>query len=311
MKKFLINVLALAFVCVVLTAGIGIIKDPYNVFSWNNMKQKNAAPNYNYIKTRYLIENPDKFDTYVFGSSRVGNIHVEKMEDCRAYNLFYYSCPLSENLETLNVLLENDVVVKKIYLGVDAMSYTIDPAGHYEDPMSCTYKTLHGHLFKFAKLYLNPSTIYESCFIKPTETGILGLDTIYDYGWWCDYDNGMVMGEEAFGGVLGGSFLMEETLEDMRAFVKVCEDNHIELTVFTNPMYKDSYQSAIEEADYIHFLEELKKITPFYDFSGINEVTTNHINYTDVSHANAEVGDMMLDVILNGADYGDFGKYVE
>lgn len=50
----------------------------------------------------------------------------------------------------------------------------------------------------------------------------------------------------------------------------------------------------------MEFLERLVGITDYYNFIGVNDVTSNTDNYIDTSHYNAYVGDMIIDVISNG-----------
>ena len=39
------------------------------------------------------------------------------------------------------------------------------------------------------------------------------------------------------------------------------------------------------------------RITPFYNFSGLNDITLNYENYLDRAHYKAEVGDMIIRVL--------------
>ena len=107
---------------------------------------------------------------------------------------------------------------------------------------------------------------------------------------------------------------MEETLEEIAEIVRICEENGIDLTVFTNPMYDVTYEASLE-MDYMEFLRRLGEITPFYNFSGYNDITLDSKNYLDSSHYRAEVSDMLMEVIFDGKRYEElyaqgFGVYV-
>lgn len=66
-------------------------------------------------------------------------------------------------------------------------------------------------------------------------------------------------------------------------------------------MYELIFKASVEK-DYLIFLKKLSEVTSFYNFSGLNEITTNTNNYLDSSHYNAYVGDIMMDVLCNGSD---------
>ena len=62
--------------------------------------------------------------------------------------------------------------------------------------------------------------------------------------------------------------------------------------------------------------EELAKIAPFYNFSGINQITEDDRNYVDYTHYNAQVGDLIIDTIFDKKRYDSlyengFGWYVD
>ena len=79
----------------------------------------------------------------------------------------------------------------------------------------------------------------------------------------------------------------------------MCDANGIELVIFTNPMHVLTYEKAVENG-YRDFLSGLAQVTDFYNFSGINDITTNNDNYLETSHYMPQVGDRMLDVMFKG-----------
>jgi len=65
-------------------------------------------------------------------------------------------------------------------------------------------------------------------------------------------------------------------------------------------MHYATYTGALERGDYFDFLRELAAVTPFYNFSGYNDVTMDSDNYMDTSHYLAEIGDLIIDCIWFG-----------
>lgn len=314
MRKFVKTVLIYFVISVVIICGIAFCIDPYNVLHWKNIRNNGVEPNKNYIKTRYLIENPDKFDSYILGSSRVGAIHTEKIAGERVYNLTYSEGTPTEQFETIKCLIDNGVNIKNIYIGIDSLSYTLDAYFHRGTGMHSTYMELKNPI-KFLETYFNPNTNIAALETIRENSEIAGFDGFYEYGWDFDYGLGYKEDWEYSVPSIGTSYRFFETLDEISQIKSLCEANGIGLILWTNPMYITTYEESVNQG-YLFFLEELAKITGFYNFSGINDITTDYRNYLDSSHYNAEVGDMMIDVIWNGKKFEGlyeqgFGVYVD
>jgi hypothetical protein len=187
-----------------------------------------------------------------------------------------------------------------VYIGVDSYSYTEDPKLHYEQSIRSPYEYLQNPL-NVVRLYVDPTLIVQSLptLLKSINTSNVEIEHIYEYGWMFDYDQAPSVNWETAKPWLGESYLLEETLQDIQNIKELCDDNGIELVVFTNPMCELTYNASVE-LNYMEFLEGLADITDYYNFSGLNDVTTDTDNYLDSSHYNAYVGDMMIDVMFNG-----------
>ena len=74
---------------------------------------------------------------------------------------------------------------------------------------------------------------------------------------------------------------------------------NINLIFFTNPINIYTYEKDIENG-YLVFLEELANTTDYYNFSGINDVTTDMSYYYETSHYCPAVADMMIACMLEG-----------
>ncbi|MBR1523358.1 MAG: hypothetical protein IJ641_02760, partial [Lachnospiraceae bacterium] len=134
-----------------------------------------------------------------------------------------------------------------------------------------------------------------------TGTENLEIPPAFNYdgaeAWWSDY-----------------YYPREQSIEDMRQIVELCDEYGINLRVFTNPVHALTYAKDIDNG-YLVFLEELAEVTPYWNFSGFNGVTLDYTNYYETSHFCPAVGDMMIDVIYNGKSDPElisqgFGVYV-
>ena len=291
--------------------------DVFNTLHPLDVRMNGNEINKNYVKMTYVLNNPNKFDTFIFGSSRIGNIHVEKITNERCYNMYYGKGVPRENLNNIKTLIKNNYNVKKIYLGVDSYSYTEDYSVHNEEPLRSNYEYLRKHPIKFIEMYYDLSlairTLKEQ-YINGENDDYGTNEIFYKYGWNHDYGENVEFDFSNAEALIGGSYLLDETLQDIRELKILCDENDIELIVFTNPMYYVTYEASLD-VDYYEFLKKLADITPYYNFSGYNSITTNSDNYYETSHYKAETSDLLIDIIWNHKKYDDlinegFGLYV-
>ena len=74
MKKFIIKCICFALILGIIFVPFAVIADPYNIFHVNHPKNNGVEPNKNYMKMHNVLTHPDKYDSFLFGSSRVGFI---------------------------------------------------------------------------------------------------------------------------------------------------------------------------------------------------------------------------------------------
>lgn len=306
-KKFILKIVAYITLPIVITIIVCYEVDVFNVLHPLNVRINENEVNKNYVKMTYILNNPNKYNTFVFGSSRVGHIHVDKIIKERCYNMFYSEAVPKENYDNIKTLINSGYKIDKIYLGVDSYSYTLDYSDHNSEPAFATYEYLKTHPLKFIDMYFNLSITARS--IKQHMLGEIKTtngsnEILYKYGWNWLFDYGMTSGFDPKGvkPTIGDCNYIEETLEDIRAIKNLCDKNDIELIVFTNPMYCITYEASLN-VDYYNFLKGLAEITPYYNFSGYNDITTDTKCYYEASHFTPETSDMLIEVMWNGKEY--------
>lgn len=313
MKRFIRKTAAFLAVCILLSVVPAVLTDPFNVFHWRAVRNISAEPNKNYTKTKYIIANPERFDGFLFGSSRVGAIHVDKIPG-RVYNMMYSEGTPYEHLDSLRAFLEAGIVPDTVYLGVDSRSYTIDGPSHMQEPLRASYRYLKQHPLEFLKMYFDGTQIRQYWEADLKETGIMGFEQYYDTGWIYDYGYNDGIDFEKVNASIGQCDRLEETLEEIRQIAALCRENGIRLVTFTNPLTPVTFRESVNR-DYLVFLKALAEITDYYNFSGCSIVTENPKNFVDQSHYSAEVGDMMLEFFACGRrdealEAQGFGMYV-
>jgi hypothetical protein len=110
-------------------------------------------------------------------------------------------------------------------------------------------------------------------------------------------------------------------LANFQRIVEICRQKNIKLTVFISPIHVTQLE-AIEIAqlwdEFADWKRKLIKITPIWDFSGYNIITTEPIsnqmkNYFDHAHYRQRIGNLMLNKMLAynlGEVPRDFGVFL-
>ena len=99
----------------------------------------------------------------------------------------------------------------------------------------------------------------------------------------------------------------QEYWSDFVKIVELCRQNNIDLKVFISPAHATQWESIEVTGRWDTFEQwkrELVKVTPVWDFSGFNIVTTEAIkakmnNYIDNSHYSPAIGNLILERIFN------------
>ena len=114
--------------------------------------------------------------------------------------------------------------------------------------------------------------------------------------------------------------LSQQSIDDFQELVDICREKNIDLKVFISPSHATEMEAVRVSGNWQEF-ENMKRIlsaiTPIWDFSGYNSVTTEPISaerqyYWDSSHYKNAVGNMILDKIngSKGNAPNDFGVMI-
>jgi hypothetical protein len=113
----------------------------------------------------------------------------------------------------------------------------------------------------------------------------------------------------------------DEQLRHLNAVVDLCRDRGIDLKIFMSPSHATQWETLHDAGLWEQFEDwkrDVVRLTPVWDFSGYNTVTTEPISdhmhhYWDSSHYRKETGDLVLDRLLGDPDTNvppDFGVWV-
>lgn len=299
-----------------------VVIDPDGVFRTDFSTQP-VMPNMRFIKMRYILAHPDQFDSFAFGSSRTDAVDASRIPDGKWYNFFTQGGYPKEHLEDIEYLLANGVRIRNILIGVDDVSYTTDPKSRAGNMSVRPYRRgldafryyrdeiLHVPTWFYVKTVLDPKERYEYDIEGSGRYLDVQAERFIE-----EHPDIHVKDTEKFpiekGWLVHNTYRIDETIQDLRRIMELCRANGIRLTVFVNPMHESVYRELDTER-YTDFLRKLSTVTEFYDFSGMNEVTTDALLYYGNSHYRPIVGDAMLRVMFGTTstlDVKDFGVLV-
>ena len=303
MRKYLIKLSILTLLLLGIIVSVSVAIDPYNVFHYEYPVDNGVEANKNFIKTKYLLKNPDKFDSLVFGSSRAGFVDVASLPGGKYYNLCSSEAVPAEHVNNIKALIKGGFVPKNVLVLMDDISCFVDPSTHENMLYRVPYPSggLVSHL-KFYGKYCDVITNLEALEVikgyenkdpdyttRFREGGSERLDHVSEFdgteqeGFWSDYFE----------------LRLEECLAEIQELIDLCEEYDIQLYIVTNPLYYKTYARSVENG-YLEFLEKLSEITEFYNFSSFSDITMNDRNYYETSHFTAETTKLMMDVVFQG-----------
>ena len=323
-KKFILRFIVLVCIFLGIIMFINYKIDCYGIFT-SDYNKVGQETNNNFIKTKYIIENPEKFDSFIFGSSRVEYIPVENLQCGKFYNMTYVQGIPSEWLDTIKTFKENNVNMKNIIIAIDDFSATIFPEEHKNSPNLLSYSDIKSNISNIIKYYLlkNPFDERSKTILKSGRASNVNIEDtgrvvrIDDESF---YSSDEHLNKEMFERptILGNyeNNRIDEVIREIQEIKKLCDDNNIELTVIFNPLHITTYENQNKEK-LSEFKSRLAEITDYWDFNNINEVTTNNYYWYETSHYREIVGAMILKTIYGNEYNGeidipdDFGVLIK
>jgi hypothetical protein len=328
-KKWSILVITIAFSFCVLLMSVNYVIDPFNIFHTKFLKYQYQM-NERFIKIEFLEKEHDQFNSYMFGSSRIGSTNPKTIEkyipNSKFYNLTASGATLYDDLKILEYFIENEYNVKNIYLQIDIRenmdAYTYNKNDYL--------RKHHPYVSKesLLKYYMNYLTIFPWENIqRKVENNILGEENLnynLQTGAWTNEKaerklmsnpQDYIKNEPSFHAESARTqkgIYTSQNLSALKEIKKLCDQNNINLIIFITP-HNDKLLDTIVLEDYIKFLVGLSEISAYWDFSGYNTVTLNNENYYEYSHYRPLVSHLIAARIFNDENVhipSDFGYYV-
>ena len=240
MKQYVKRLVFITGFLLLTLMGYNYIVDDYGLFRGDYSTPKLGAPEH-YVKMKFLLQNPKKYNAFCFGPSRVGSIDLTRIHNGYTYyNMTYAAGVPYEWLNDMKQLLAGGVEIRQILLGVDNVSYWGDPKVNEKNFLRRPYKKYDWEQYVWLLLQ-KPSTV--SAKTKGT------VFDIYDTGRPFHYitEQEISKDPEKYADNLlyittrGSGNRMDEAMHEIQEIKDLADENGIELIVFINPMSKVNY----------------------------------------------------------------------
>lgn len=330
-KKWIISFILTATGLTIALMLFNFILDPFgvfgdHVFEWYSY---DATNNPRTAKITYLDKHHDKYDSYIVGSSSTSSYPVDALNeyfDASFYNMIVYGADMLDTCQISEYLI-NNYTVKNLVLNVfieNGMTYGVE-SNPYTHSMPSKLDGTSNFMFYNRFLLANPAYgaakvkamlsdkwLSEPFDVFDEETGAYDkrkrdVEYIGDmesylkaYPVFADYPTGKY-----------SLSMTDKCMESVKKIVEICEENGVNLTVVTSPIYSD-YMKFFDPNEVLYFYKSLAEVTDFWDFS-YSSVSYEPRFFYDSTHFRNNVGYMALARIFGDDDVytpDDFGKHV-
>ncbi|MCX6267453.1 MAG: hypothetical protein NTW16_08870 [Bacteroidetes bacterium] len=281
-----------------------IVLDPYGIFFYLSGPSR-MEPNKRFMKLRYVLKNPDKFDSFIFGSSRANSIDPQNIRNGKYFNMTYSNGVPRDHYRDVKLMIRNGVQIKNLLIGIDFLSLLENPKIVENDLLRQPYPISLKDKFNFFKSYIlfRPAkrvidlTLSKKKNVDETKLYTSGIvfDTTADY--YARFEPQNHVNSKTFL-IPFGNYQdfpdVESAICEIDSLVRFARAHKININIYVNPTHVSSYININLDAFY-DALSRLASVTDYYDFSGINSVTINNLYYHETSHFYLNVGDMIID----------------
>jgi len=263
--------------------------------------------NIRHLKVAYAIAEAPRFDSFIFGSSRIRyGISLDRLGD-NWFKLDFPGARPSEMFPVLDAFDNRGIVVRNLWIGLDDFAL-------YDDRDEVRDAWLRPHPAQWSDW---PAHYIFYLFRRPSHSDLDLLSR-----WWAgrpiQKQTDRIKGERSGIAIpprkraeARGTFVvsrasrsdltertprMTELLEVIRRLIERCEQSGIDLTVFTTPRhYKTLLMRNRDEID--QFKRELAGITSFYDFAFLSLISGGERYWHDPSHFSPLAGNLVIRTI--------------
>jgi len=308
-KVFLWCFFLVCFVVIISLPLLNYFIDTSRVLTRDYSKKYDSSKsqgNVAFLKMHYLLERQAEYDSLILGSSRVNRGFSEAdLSDAlggKWLKLAYPAGVPADHLHNLRVLFNHEHKIKRVLLTLDDFAIYSRP-DRTNDYFYRLYPTTLKGWLHFYKFYL---------FKKPNdfEYEVLRGKVKLKKNRWFNRSQAAIeppsLSEEELKKLKSGEAVawfmardqtvMKQVLTDIQLISDLCSENNAQLTIMVTPRF---YKTLLWR-DYnvlAEFKRGLVKISPFYDYGSMNEVSLSVDYWIDTSHFVRFVGKLVAQFI--------------
>jgi hypothetical protein len=294
----------------VLLACLNIVVDPYRIFKVVPMAS-GYTPNQRFNKIEFLLANPDRYDSFLVGSSKVGLLNPDVASELRPghqyYNLGVFGGDAVDALLMLRHLKAQGVKVREVTFGLDLQTFMSlrkeeTPAYRHHPKISnqswlafwSQYLFIPSLNHSFLKVFHDAQGGTEITF-DITGNGAYHLPA-FEAGIKSDSDGYIKKHFPANPPIEASRTLwLEERFIELRELVSWLDAEGVTRFIFVNPHYFHGALSAIDAASLSQFYSKVEAITgAIPSFIGHKDWDKNKALYYEPEHYRPILGEEMF-----------------
>ena len=323
MKRLFFKII-LACIPAILLGSVYLILDPFMVVRHYDNLYTPARPhlelNEDYVATEYFLSSysEKKYDSYVFGSSRARFFNSQNWGRYINSTAIY---PYNVALESLfgvtgkiKFLNSHGVKIKNALLIVDGqlLAGAKNSSGHlYRKHPLVSGEGIADFQFASFKDFFNLDAI--SLYVKAIKATPSAAQAQVEEDPQYKAERQIVENREAYYGPKMNMFYKRDSVQQYSRPVletanrkllleikKIFAENNTDYRIVISPLYD---QKRMAPAD-MQVLQEIFDRNRIYDFSGINDITSNVYNYYEVMHYRLPIAQRILDTVYASTSKG-------
>lgn len=331
--KFIIKLFVFCFP-VILLLSFYIVTDPFKViYHYDAYYSSDGKPyvaiNQDYVSTETFLNNYSnyEYDSFIFGSSRSMFYQVKDWREHISTKRCFHFDAAAESLYGINAkikfLNQKEIPIKNalIILDTDVLSQTNNTQGHlFQKHPELSGQNRFLFQMEFIKAFFNKHFLTEYIRFKlsgkvekdlnqggylvdgklseydfiANETHLISNENLINnnpYDYYSDRTHGFFKRSIAFN--IYSPVITDNQKRLLEEIFEIFKHNKTEYRIIISPLY-NQFKLNAEDYNYLTGLFGEKNV---YDFSGINEITGNIINYYDWSHYRPHVAKYILNKV--------------
>lgn len=331
--KWLTVTIALTSLFLLIVVSVNFYIDTYGVrlslFSLNKKTEQIKCMediNQHIFNPEFVFRNPYRFDSFLFGSSRIAVIDPGKIGAGKFYNMSYSQGLPAEHLLMVKAFLQKGIKIKSVVVGLDEFSFTVSPQAHKNELLRIMHPYITGNNLPniFFTYYFRTPKLFELAngrkllFNDGQEEKFILDEKGLNLFWIKKEKQLKLLGKPLFTNDtiksspnIFNAKLVDEAFTQIEELILLARKNNFSLIFFFNPLNNKLYTEYANSLFPVKL--RLALLTDFYDFSGLNSITLNNFNYYEESHYRYLVGDMIVKRIFGYGNINvpeDFGVLV-